>query len=173
MTTPHWPGVGKVDLEICAPNRTWIECKWADLWNCPWDLAKMALAVRQGLCVRAYLLAAAPAQFLRGGDGSEFFAFGEFDAHDDVLLRYRRYWLKWKGDVKTRPLRLPAQIKTHPESQPRRFRLASGEWELRRMVEVLTPGDDWIEIDEDRRPRRFGREDASFPVPPGAAREVS
>ncbi len=28
MSTPHWPRVGKVDLEICAPDRIWIEFKW-------------------------------------------------------------------------------------------------------------------------------------------------
>jgi hypothetical protein len=63
----EWPGVGSVDvaLSIQGPNATTMELfelKWGagTLYNCVWDLPKMALAVALSQCARAYLIAGAP-----------------------------------------------------------------------------------------------------------------
>lgn len=155
MKTPYWPGVGKVDLALVGLQVLWLEVKWSELWNCPWDVAKLALAVREQLCDEAYLFAAAPAAaWAAEVDGAEYFAHGDWDTAADVLERYRKHWLYWKRAVKTRPIRLPAQIRTDGERLPgSTFRVGSARWELR--AALITPiGDDWIDVDEERHGHR-------------------
>lgn len=155
MKSDDWPGVGKVDLELLCPDRCWVEFKWSDLWNCPWDLAKLGLAVREGLCRRAYLVAAAPTGAWDDEvDGAEYFGFGQWDTHDDVILRYHRYWLKWKRDEKTRPLRLPDTILTDEVTQPKAFSVARTPWQVR-MASVRSEGEGWITVDDQRQPHRL------------------
>jgi hypothetical protein len=138
LKTPSWPGVGRVDLEVVEPHagrRAWMELKWASLHNCAWDLPKMALALAEGHCDRA-LLVVAVANDEADQPGGEFLTPGTWDTGQDILLAHRKWWLYWKNEVKTRPLRLPASIAT---------------------VDA-TPGipvnAGWISVGEDRLPSR-------------------
>lgn len=154
MRSPSWPGVGKVDLALVSPaggehgGRLWIEVKWHDLWNCPWDVAKLALALREGLCDHAMLVAAAPAGKW-SGPGGEFFAPATWDMATDVLDAHRASWLFWKKEVKTRPLRLPASVRTEFASRPQP--LGRG-WSLR-AIALAVDRSGWVTVDEDRRAR--------------------
>lgn len=66
LSLDGWPGVGPVDLTIRLGEDSvaaaFVELKWGGgtLWNCVWDVAKLALAVRQGAARSGYLVAGAP-----------------------------------------------------------------------------------------------------------------
>jgi hypothetical protein len=156
MRSPSWPGVGKVDLELTVRDddhgceRYWIEVKWHDLWNSPWDVAKLALALREGLCDRALLIAAAPASEWQK-PGAEFFGRGRWDMATDVLGVHRRSWLYWKKAVKTRPLRLRSAVETVSASRHFAVKEPFEGWSVRAAELGVDPAG-WIEVDEDRRP---------------------
>lgn len=155
MRTPFWPDVGNVDLEVPVHGaRIWVEVKWADLPNCAWDIAKLGLAVAEGSCAAAFMIAAAPAIYWNWGtEGAEFFDPGEWNVARDVLAAYSHHWLKWKADVKTRPMSLPALIHTAvPWREPfsrKKLPAPWKGWELR-VVEVRAVGEPSIDVDEDR-----------------------
>lgn len=158
MKTPAWPGVGRVDIELVSKGsegveRTWIEVKWHDLWNCAWDLPKMALALREGLCQRALLIAAAPEkEWLK--PGGEFFSTAEWDVASQVMLAHRSSWLYWKRQVKTHPLRLPAKARTQLVAEPDAFTVPGHlRWSLRAVHVHVDHDRSWIAIDEERLPR--------------------
>jgi hypothetical protein len=154
MRTPNWqPKPGNVDLEVLTEQRhrviTWMEVKWGDsnLWNCVWDVAKTALAVRDGLCDRAYLVAGLSDQAMsrRPSDGAEFLNDGRWDTAEDVMLRYRDYWLYWNDQVKTRPLRLPDRIETVVDRRSGSLEVGGRRgWVLATCVRPV--GEGWIKI---------------------------
>jgi hypothetical protein len=157
MRSTNWPGVGPIDIEVCAPSdrpeRAWIEVKWHDLWNCPWDVAKLALALLDGLCDRAFLFAAAP-RSKWATPGGEFFAPRTWDMASDVLLAHHDSWLYWKEQVKTRPLHLPSTLSTASVvNDPWWFPLAADEtWFLRAIELHVTTGARMLAIDDRRLP---------------------
>lgn len=158
MRLEHWPGIGPVDLEILVEqpvrSRCWIEVKWRDLGNCIWDVAKLALAVRQGLCDTAYLIAAAPTTAWRHrGPGAEFFTTNRWDTGHDILLAHRDAWLYWKTQVQTRPLLLPAVVNTHAEPHEPQVGGDFAGWTIR-AAEVIPDPEEWIAVDHHRRPHR-------------------
>jgi hypothetical protein len=159
--SPNWqPNPGGVDLEVTwsrpdgSTRRVWAEVKWgvANLWNCAWDVAKMGLAAREGLCDDAYLIAGALHDTWSGPPvpGQEFLDDGEWDTAHDVLGVHHQNWLFWKKDVKTRPLALPAQITTQVRGDSRPITLADGtRWSVI-VAKVQAPGTDWIDLGEER-----------------------
>ena len=60
-----WPGVGSLDIELAETDpQTWVELKWAKaagtLFNCLWDVGKLAQAICEGRAAYGYLVAGAP-----------------------------------------------------------------------------------------------------------------
>lgn len=162
--SPNWqPNPGGVDLEVTWRRRdgsahcVWAEVKWAsmNLSNCAWDVAKMGLAVREGLCDEAYLVAGCLHDSWAGPPvvGREFLGNGEWDTARDVLHAHHTNWLFWKKEVETRPLALPAVITTRERYGSRPITLANGDrWSVI-VAKVEAPGTEWIDVDE----RRVGR----------------
>jgi hypothetical protein len=61
-----WDGVGPVDVVVCGEDSQPIvffelKCGSGTLFNCVWDVAKMARAVQLQRTPEAFLVAAAPA----------------------------------------------------------------------------------------------------------------
>ncbi|MFL5845290.1 MAG: hypothetical protein ACJ762_11390 [Solirubrobacteraceae bacterium] len=159
--SPNWqPNPGGVDLEVTwqrrdgSTRRVWAEVKWgvANLWNCAWDVAKMGLAAREGLCDDAYLIAGALHDTWTGVPvaGQEFLDNGEWDTARDVLGAHHNNWLLWKEEVKTRPVALPARITTQVRGGSRPITLADGSrWSII-ITRVEAPGSGSIDVDHDR-----------------------
>jgi hypothetical protein len=61
-----------------------LELKWGagKLYNCVWDLPKMAVALARRLAPRAYLVAGAPAADWDGGEGGELFGSATWAASE-------------------------------------------------------------------------------------------
>ena len=113
---PVWPGVGPVDVALVEPDgtrRAFLELKWGagTLYNCIWDLAKMATAVTIPEAATAFLIAGAPDTDWAGADGAECFSSG---THSLVELfeQYPKHWRFWLNDVKTHPAHLPRLVST-------------------------------------------------------------
>lgn len=74
----EWPGVGPVDVALLDPDGApagFVELKWGagTLYNCVWDVEKMAVAVACAHAAAAFLVAGAPAAHWEASDGSELF----------------------------------------------------------------------------------------------------
>lgn len=129
-----WPGVGPVDVALVEDGRVgwaFLELKWGagSLYNCIWDLAKMAAAVSGEKCGSAYLIAGAPAGEWAGSDGAEFFSSGTTRLVD-LYERYPSHWRKWCKAVETHPRFLPHLIgRTALSAVP--VSVGAEEWELR------------------------------------------
>jgi hypothetical protein len=105
INVPDWPGVGPVDLSLLNADGSpaaFLELKWGagTLYNCVWDLPKMAVALARGLAPCAYLVAGAPAAEWEGGEGSELFGSADWAA-SELLTRYAHLWKFWRKEVKT------------------------------------------------------------------------
>lgn len=114
-------------------NTRWvfIELKWGagTLYNCIWDVAKMATCIVSGQCNVAYLIAGAPVGDWQDADGAELFGSGT-TALVELYERYSQHWRKWAREVKTHPAFLPQlTCRTAIASAPLRVRAT--EWELR------------------------------------------
>jgi hypothetical protein len=146
----EWPGVGPVDVALIDDQgaaAAFLELKWGSgtLYNCVWDLPKMAVAVARQHSPRAYLVAGAPATEWENGDGSELFGTGEHSVAG-LLVRYRKHWDFWKRDVKTHPVSLPAWIETRSVAAVE-MQVRDHEWSLRG-VEVSVAGSEWLDVCE-------------------------
>jgi hypothetical protein len=146
----EWPGVGPVDVALLSDERlpqAFIElkCGTGTLYNCVWDVAKLAVATAHGHAPLAFLLAAAPASDWRGAQGAEFFETLVWSTWTDVLERYKKLWAFWQGDVTTRPKLLPKVIRTTAVG---RVALVGGRepWELR-CAQVQHGSTDWIDVE--------------------------
>lgn len=134
VSLEEWPNVGPVDvalLEDGGVRWAFLELKWGrgTLYNCIWDLAKMAVAVAGGASGSAYLIAGAPAEDWAESDGAELFASGTTRLVD-LFEHYPSHWKKWCREVKTHPRFLPHLIgRTQLSAVPVRVR--DEEWELR------------------------------------------
>lgn len=113
----EWPGVGGVDVAIVGPEgpAAYIELKWGrgTLYNCVWDVAKMALASAKASSCAAFLVAGSPnSGWTEREAGSEFFATREWSTWDDILTAHRKLWNLWARAVNTRPTSLPKTFRT-------------------------------------------------------------
>jgi len=144
---PHgWPQVGKLDLELTAPNPSiWIELKWAKaantLHNCLWDAGKVAQAQREQTARHGYLLAGAPVgQWQSRRAPASLF---DVSCHQGRSLvdDYFSWWEAWFTESqKTYPHRLPTPIVTVPVGRVR-CEPPSGEPWLIKLARVEAPGD--------------------------------
>jgi hypothetical protein len=145
----EWPGVGGVDVAIVGLEgpAAYIELKWGrgTLYNCVWDVAKMALASAKVSSCAAFLVAGSPnSEWTETEAGSEFFATREWSTWDDNLIRHRKHWNFWATDVKTRPISLPKEFRTISVIvAPLMFR--NEPWDLR-AVEVSVSSTAWIDV---------------------------
>jgi hypothetical protein len=143
----EWPKVGPVDLVLLAGGSptVFLELKWGvgTLWNCVWDLPKMAVAVARQLAPCAYLVAGAPAADWDGGEGSELFGSQTW-ATSELLTRYAHLWKFWRKQVKTRPLRLPASMSTRHVATAA-MNVRGGKWQLR-CIEVTADEREWTPV---------------------------
>ena len=142
----EWPGVGPVDLSLRSvegSSAAFLELKWGagNLYNCVWDLAKMAAALARQLAPRAFLVAGAPAADWEGGEGSALFGSQTWQAAD-LLDSYAKRWKFWRGDVKTHPLRLPASMSTR-HVVTAAMSVYGGVWQLR-CVDVAADDPEWM-----------------------------
>ena len=151
VTFAEWPGVGPVDVSLLDEQgepAAFLELKWGAgaLYNCIWDLPKMAVAIAREHTPRAYLIAATPAADWTNSDGSELFDTREHSVAE-LLVRYSKYFGFWSQDVKTHPLLLPTRIRTQHVAAVA-MQVRHDNWSLR-AVEVLVAGGGWFEV---RRP---------------------
>ena len=147
-----FPGVGHVDVAVSAHSPmpdALIELKWGGgtLWNCVWDAAKLALAVRVQAGRSGFLIAGAPARAWEKPErGAELFGDSASEI-EDFLEAHADLFAFWRKDILTRPRRLPTPVKT---SAVARVPMAVGgePWELR-CSRVDAPGEWSVRLDED------------------------
>ncbi len=146
----EWPGVGPVDVALLdhqgAPA-TFLELKWGKgtLYNCIWDLPKMAVAVTRGHSRSAFLIAGAQASDWVDADGAELFDTARRRIFE-LFETYPKHWQSWKQDVKTHPVLLPTEVETvGVASVP--LEVCAEDWQLR-CVEVRAAGDEWWNVAE-------------------------
>jgi hypothetical protein len=144
----EWPGVGPVDLSLLNGEGSpvaFLELKWGagTLYNCVWDLPKMAVAVARQLAPRAYLVAGAPAADWEGAEGSELFGSAAWAA-SELLTRYAHLFEFFRKEVATHPLRLPTAMSTRDVATAA-MNVHGGDWQLR-CVEVAADHREWIPV---------------------------
>lgn len=142
-----FPGLGGVDLTIerdGAPEAL-IELKLGKdkLWNCAWDLTKLALALRAGIAPRAFMVGAAPiSSWKRERQGPDLFRRGRW-ATEAFMAQYRNCFRLWA----TSPARLPSELEVR-EVHTVSFQSGDEDYEMR-VVEVIDDSAGWVGIDDD------------------------
>jgi hypothetical protein len=139
-----FPGLGGVDLTIENDDgpAALIELKFGidTLWNSVWDLCKLALALRNQVAERAYMLGGAPPDsWDRERQGPDLFVDAEFSTVS-LLTNYANCFRQWK----TAPLRLPSTIRVGTVDSVA-FTSGDSDYEMR-LVEVFDDGSDWLEV---------------------------
>ena len=145
---PHgWPRVGKLDLELAAPQPgVWVELKWAKaantLHNCLWDAAKLAQAQRERAAGRGYLLAGAPARQWQS-QRAPTRLFGVSCHQGQALVAdHVSWWQAWFDENQdTYPHAVPTPVVTVPVGQVGCVPPAGEPW-LVKLARVEAPGDD-------------------------------
>lgn len=137
-----WPGVGPVDLVLetaASQPLALLEVKWMALENCAWDMAKLALALHEGVAETAYLIAGAPQEMWDEGDrGAQLFDARSWRA-DTLLDRFEGEFGFWRNDVKTHPRMLPCWWTVTDESYVPAV-IDAEPWELRCVrIEIEDP----------------------------------
>jgi hypothetical protein len=140
-----WQGrVGPVDLVAVDGEHepvVLIEAKLGGsaLWNCAWDLAKLAVCSAEGIAPYGALVAAASSvDWEARGRGVELFEPRSWEL-SAFLRRYAREFSFWREDVANWPRFLPPEWRTF-DSEPTRFSLAGEPWELRGIaVDAVDP----------------------------------
>ena len=153
-----WPGVGSLDLEFASKDGpVWAELKWAKsadyLFNCLWDTAKLARAVRNGVASAGYLVAGAPvSEWEKRVDYAEVFNFSGFDGASVTNLtpRFAACWDGWRRkNRETYPEELPCPVCTWPEGEVRSENVAGREpWAIR-VARVTAPGSSTVKTPHD------------------------
>ena len=146
-----FPGVGHVDVAVSGRSPVpdaLIELKWGGrtLWNCVWDAAKLALAVRVQAGRSGFLIAGAPARAWekpeRGAD-----LFGDSTSEiEDFLEAHADLFAFWRKEILTRPLRLPTPITTTAVACVP-LEVEGALWELR-CSRVDAPGEWSVRLDQ-------------------------
>lgn len=138
-----WPGLGPVDLALADATGDLValaelKCDGAKLYECSWDMAKLALCCAAGLAPFAFLVAAAPVEDWETNPGRELFA-ARFWGADVLLERFGRDFAHWRGQVHSHPKQLPAVWRAVADmSAP--FGVDGRKWELRAVaIEVELP----------------------------------
>lgn len=143
-----WEGrLGPVDLSVQDESGlTLIEAKWGGgaLWNCAWDVAKLATALAEGVADHGYLVAGASrAAWSEGVEGVELFDAGRWDA-DSLLSRFASRFAFWREDVANYP-RQVARRWTVSEGLRAAMEVSGEPWEIR-SVEITVDHPDLIRV---------------------------
>lgn len=140
-----WPQVGKLDLELTAPNpAAWVELKWAKtantLHNCLWDAGKVAQAQRERAASHGYLLAGAPVrQWQSSRAPTSLFGVSCHEA-ESLVDDYPSWWQAWfTENQNTYPHKLPTPVVTMPVGQIRCAPPGREPW-LITLARVEAPG---------------------------------
>jgi hypothetical protein len=135
----QWPRKsGGVDVIVDGPNgrALFFELKFRgdNLFNCPWDLAKMGLASATLACEHAYLLAGAETTEWQQ-PGGEFFSDNTWPFAAYTGGAHEAAWHRWLcSEQLPAPKELPAEVTTALVTA-RQCMIEGREWELR-LVEV-------------------------------------
>lgn len=111
LTLAGFPNVGPVDLAVLGTDdqlpEALIELKWGggSLFNCIWDLPKLALAMRVGAARSAWLIAGAPeSSWSTCERGTELFLGGSWET-ERFMDEYADLFDYWQaGQDSTGPL---------------------------------------------------------------------
>lgn len=148
-----WPGVGGLDLELQVSDGTaWAELKWAKsadyLYNCLWDAAKLATAVREGAADTGYLVAGAPASaWMRQIDYAKVFDFSGFEngSITNYNKRFASCWDGWRREnANTYPIEIADPVCTWPEGQVSSPNPNGSEPWIIRVARVTSPGSETV-----------------------------
>ncbi len=148
-----WPGVGSLDLELQTPTGTaWAELKWAKsadyLYNCLWDAAKLATAVREGAADTGYLVAGAPVSaWTEEIDYAKVFEFSGFEKGSITNFneRFASRWDGWRREnANTYPSEIADPVCTWPEGQVSSANPHGFEPWIIRVARVTSPGSETV-----------------------------
>ena len=150
---PHWTGrVGGVDIVVETDGAAThaFELKFKrSLAGVLWDLLKLASIDAPGL--RRFVVAAAPrALWDLPGTTAAVLRDGCWVTRAILEQHAQRDWQAWLRSWQTRPLRLPAEVRTTLRADATLRDERGEEWPLR-AVEIQPVGDERIALDEDGR----------------------
>jgi len=152
---PDWqPTVGSVDVTLAdrptSEPHAFIELKWGakTLYNCIWDLGKMATAVTGGHVPRSFLVAGAPEADWASAAGREVFHDRSWSTRDLFTSDYLPGWKTWWKQVQTRPQLLPAEMTTR-EMARAAMTICGSRWSLRVAEVTVTPDRGWVPVPTD------------------------
>jgi hypothetical protein len=138
---PGW-NPGGVDLVVDSDDGpVWVELKWAKsygtLFNCLWDAAKLAGAVRSGAAVGGYLVAGAPAsEWEKDHPYQDLFTFHSWE-DGSIVTSFAKDWTGW---LEENPKTFPSEVVDPIQILPFGFvRGGPDDWEIR-VARVVSPG---------------------------------
>lgn len=138
---PGW-NPGAVDLVVDSDEGpVWVELKWAKsygtLFNCVWDAAKLAGAVRAGAAVGGYLVAGAPAsEWEKDHPYQGLFTFHSWE-DGSIVTSFAKDWRGW---LEENPDTFPSEIVDPIQILPVGFvRGGPDDWEIR-VARAVAPG---------------------------------
>ena len=147
---PGWDP-GAVDLVAESDDGpVWIELKWAKsfgtLFNCLWDAAKLAGAVRSGAACAGYLAAGAPVvEWEKDHPYRDLFTFHSWE---DGSIATGRHGKSWQGWLDENPATFPTELVDPIQILPTGYvRGGSDDWEVR-VVRVTAPGSESVQLSE-------------------------
>ena len=139
---PGW-NPGGVDLVVDSDDGdVWVELKWAKsygtLFNCLWDAAKLAGAVRSGAAVAGYLVAGAPAaEWEKDHPYGGLFTFHTWEG-GSIVREFAKDWRGWRDE---NPSTFPTEVVDPIQILPIGFvRGGADDWEIR-VARVIAPGE--------------------------------
>jgi len=130
----HWRKAAPIDTtaQLADGTRLAAELKWGagTLYNCSWDLAKLAVVRGEAVADHAYLVAGAPAIEWETASASELFRAADW-APARLLTAYRKHFDFWAIDVPTTgPIDVPHAISVRAIGSVQ-VPGWSGDWSLR------------------------------------------
>lgn len=144
---PGW-NPGGVDLVVDSEEGpVWVELKWAKsydtLFNCLWDAAKLAGAVRAEAAIGGYLVAGAPAsEWAKDHPYQDLFTFHTWEDGSIVSS----FPSSWRGWMKENEDTFPSEIVDPVQILPFGFvRGGPDDWEIR-VARVVAPGEVTVDL---------------------------
>lgn len=146
---PGW-NPGGVDMVVDSDEgNVWIELKWAKsygtLFNCLWDAAKLAGAVRAGAAAGGYLVAGGPAS--EWEKDHPYHGLFNFHTWEDgaIVKNFAKDWQGWLDENEnTFPTEVVDPIQILPVGY---VRGGPDDWEIR-VARVTSPGTQTVQMAE-------------------------
>jgi len=144
---------GGLDLEISSTDGpVWAELKWAKrygtLFNCLWDVAKLAAGLREGVAAEGFLVAGAPvAEWERNHPYKEFFRFSTHTG-SSLFADHEKSWRGWyEENQDTYPKAIATPISTIPVGQAVGRDATGEEWAIK-VSRIVAPGAETFPADD-------------------------